>query len=119
MGPKRQVYPPLPESLEDIFAALMVYNVIQLPPRKEVWSPKLDHTKYCPYHRSPGHLISNCFTFRDWVYYLNDASRIDWAQLKGVIEQVKKAPPPQHANMGIVQNPLPNYQGKQPAGNPG
>src|SRR5262249_38680944 len=64
-GHRRQVYPPLPERLEDIFTALMSYNVIQLPPRKEVWSPKLDHTKYCPYHRSPGHLISNCFTFRD------------------------------------------------------
>src|SRR5262249_5515706 len=67
IGPKRQSYPPLPETLEDIFTALMFHNAIQLPPRKEVWSPWLDHTKYCLYLRSPGHLISNCFTFRDWV----------------------------------------------------
>src|SRR5262249_25031214 len=58
-GPKRQAYPPLPETLEDIFTALMAHNIIQLPPRKEVWSPNSDHTKYCPYHRSPGHFISN------------------------------------------------------------
>src|SRR5262249_1101442 len=101
-----------------IFAALMVYNVIQLPPRKELWSPKLDHTKYCPYHRSPGHLISNCFTFRDWVYDLNDAGRINWAEIKSAIEQAKRAPPAQQqANMGIIQNPLPNYQGQQPVAN--
>jgi len=117
IGPKHQTYPPLPETLEDIFAALMLHNVIQLPPRKEVWSPRLDHTKYCPYHRSPGHLISNYFTFKDWVYDLNDAGRINWADLKGVIAGVKRAPPQQN-NLGIVQNPLPNYQGQQPAGNP-
>src|SRR5262249_2004523 len=41
-GPKRQTYPPLPETLEDIFAALMAHNIIQLPPRKEIWSPNSD-----------------------------------------------------------------------------
>jgi len=111
MGPKRQVFPPLPETLPDIFAALMAHNMVKLSPRNENWSPKLDHTKYCPYHRSPGHLISHCFSFRDWIYDLNDSGHINWVDLKGAIANLKNSPAPP-ADLGIVQNPLPNHQGQ-------
>src|SRR5262249_28612494 len=117
MGHKRESYPPLPETLADIFAALMSHNAIQLPPRREVWSPQLNHTKYYPYHRSLGHLISNCFTFKDWGHDFNDAGRINWVDLKAAIVKLKSSPPPL-VDLGIMRNPLPNYQGQQPPKDP-
>src|SRR5262249_31807174 len=45
--PKRETYPPLSESLEDIFMALMSHGAIQLPPPKEGWSPHVDTIRYC------------------------------------------------------------------------
>src|SRR5262249_36600817 len=93
-GQKRLNYPPLPESLEDIFAVFMAHGVLNLPPRPENWSPRADTGRYCPYHRAPGHTISACFQFRDWVYDMHDAGRINWADLKKAIAVMKAPPPP-------------------------
>src|SRR5262249_16462845 len=116
MGPKRESYPLLPESLDDIFAVLMSHNLIQLPPHKENWSPRVDMTKYYPYHRASGHLLATYFTFKDWTHDMNDAGRINWADLKMAIENLWRPPhhPPPN-DIGIVRNPLPNYQGQQQA----
>ncbi|MQL80350.1 hypothetical protein Taro_012781 [Colocasia esculenta] len=75
-SPKRSHYPPLPETLEDVFFALMSCDAIQLPPQRENTNSRVDTSKYCPYHRTHGHFINNCFTFRDWVYDMNDQELI-------------------------------------------
>ncbi|MQL97427.1 hypothetical protein Taro_030118 [Colocasia esculenta] len=64
-GPKRSHYPPLPETLEDIFFALMFCDAIWLPLQRESVNPRVDTSKYCPYHRAHGHELHNCFTFYD------------------------------------------------------
>ncbi|MQM20914.1 hypothetical protein Taro_053944, partial [Colocasia esculenta] len=78
-------YPPLPETLEDVFFALMSCDAIRLPPQRESVNPRVDTSKYCPYHRAPYHDINNCFTFRDWVYDMNDQGRINWEDVKVAI----------------------------------
>ncbi|MQL86124.1 hypothetical protein Taro_018635 [Colocasia esculenta] len=60
-GLKRAQYPPLPESLADVFAALMSLNALRLPPEKANWNMAADQTKYCVYHRHPGHNVSDYF----------------------------------------------------------
>ncbi|MQM20976.1 hypothetical protein Taro_054006 [Colocasia esculenta] len=102
--PKRSYFLPLPESLGDIFFALMSCDAIQLPPQKEGVHPRADTSKYCPYHRAPGHEIHNCFTFRDWVYDLNEQGRINWDDIKVAISKSR------YTGMDFVQNPLPNHR---------
>jgi len=62
---------------------------------------------YCPYHQVLGYIISVCYEFRDWVHDMNDARRINWADLKEIISQLKKSP--SAADLGIVIKPLLNY----------
>ncbi|MQM09418.1 hypothetical protein Taro_042290 [Colocasia esculenta] len=105
-GLKRSHYSALPESLGDIFFALMSCDAIQRPPQKEVVHPRADTSKYYPYHRAPGHEIHNCFTFHDWVYDMNDQGRINWDDVKVAIAKSRLT----RRDLGIVQNPLPNHQ---------
>ncbi|MQL78280.1 hypothetical protein Taro_010711 [Colocasia esculenta] len=71
-GPKRAQYPPLPESLADVFVALMSLNALRLPLEKANWNMADDQTKYCVYHRHPSHNVSDCFQFRDMIYDLHE-----------------------------------------------
>ncbi|MQL68811.1 hypothetical protein Taro_001101 [Colocasia esculenta] len=88
-GPKRAQYPPLPESLADVFAALMSLNALRLPPEKPNWNMATDQTKYCVYHRHPGHNVSDCFQFRDIIYDLHEQNQIDWAEMKRLIQTLR------------------------------
>src|SRR5262249_47080005 len=92
--PKRMSYPTLPYSLDDIFTALMAHKIINLPPSKEHCSPHPDHARYCLYHRAHGHLLATCFTFRDWIHDMNQAGRINWANLRETIADLRRSPPP-------------------------
>ncbi|MQL68985.1 hypothetical protein Taro_001269, partial [Colocasia esculenta] len=129
MGPRRAHYSPLPETLSDIFLALLSTDAIRLPPERPL-NPSVDQTRYCVFHRQPGHTIDQCFTFKD-------LKRIDWTALRQVIRDIKERqrqqqqqrqqrqpPPPQQQqqqhqqplqDLGIVHNPLPNHP---PAPNP-
>ena len=107
-GLKRSSYPPLPESLEDIFFALLAANAIQLPQPKESMNPNVDKFKYCPYHRMPGHELRNCFTFKDWIYDMNDEGRINWHDVKVAVAKLPKK------DLGIVRDPLPAQQPHDP-----
>ena len=42
IGPKRQSYPPLPQSLRDIFQIFMAYNTLCLPKERESWPAYVD-----------------------------------------------------------------------------
>ncbi|MQM03756.1 hypothetical protein Taro_036542 [Colocasia esculenta] len=111
LGPKRSHYTPLPEILEDVFFALMSCDTIRLPPQRESVNPRTDTSKYCPYHRTHGHELHNCFTFRYWVYDMNDQDRINWEDLKVAIAKSRYT----KRDLGIVQNPLPNHQSNNPS----
>ncbi|MQM08187.1 hypothetical protein Taro_041040 [Colocasia esculenta] len=136
LGPRRTHYPPLSETLSDIFLALISKEAIRLPPERPL-NPSVDQTRYCIFHRQPGHTIDQCFTFKDLVYDLHEQSRIDWTALRRVIGDIKewqrqqqqqrqqRQPPPQQQqqqqqqvslqDLGIIHNPLPHHP---PAPNP-
>jgi len=99
----------------------MAANVLVLPREKAIWPQNADTSKYCYFHRQPGHIIDTCFQFRDYIHDLNEQGGIDWEEMKKYISALKArrpqqqqarapsqaAPPP---NMGRVQNPLPEHQ---------
>ena len=95
----------------------MVYNALRLPKERESWPAYVDQTKYCPFHRGPGHTINDCYYFRDYIYDLNDAGKINWEQLAQIIAQSNL--PKAHPEMGIVNNPLPNHPNQAPVPQPG
>lgn len=101
-GPRREHYPPLPESLQTIFTVLMSQGLIQLPPERP-WPTGLDHTRFCLFHRYAGHDINSCFTFRDMIYDMNDQNRLNWEEIRAI---AVNNPNP---NMGIYRDPLPNH----------
>ncbi|MQL90038.1 hypothetical protein Taro_022619 [Colocasia esculenta] len=113
MGPRRAHYPPLPETLSDIFLALLSTDAIRLPPERPL-NPSMDQTRYCVFHRQLGHTIDQCFTFKDLVI----------GDIKERQRQQRQPPPQQQQqqqnqqqlqDLGIVHNPLPNHP---PAPNP-
>ena len=89
----------------------MAYNALRLPKERESWPAYVDQTKYCPFHRRLGHTIEDCYYFRDYIYDLNDAGKINWEQLTQIITQssLLKAQP----KMEIVNNLLPNHPQNQ------
>ena len=66
-------YPPLPVTLADMFIELESTKAIELPPAKPE-TPNCDQNKYCPFHRTHGHNINDCWTFRDAVYDMIEAN---------------------------------------------
>ncbi|XXG41933.1 hypothetical protein AAC387_Pa01g2298 [Persea americana] len=71
--PKRANYPSLPQPWIAVFWSLLNQNALQLPPeRPQAWSEHLEKTKFCTYHRMPGHDFTQCYTVRDLIYDLND-----------------------------------------------
>lgn len=102
-GPRRDNDYPLPGSFVTAITILMGNGQVQLPPeRKTAPYPGLDLTKYCPFHRSPGHTLETCWDARDLIYDLHETGRIDWDALQACQNNRR--------NMGIVENPLPNHQ---------
>src|SRR5262249_38706165 len=81
-GPRRTEYPPLPEKLDDVFRILLEFNLVTLPKPHENPPAHWDRTKYCHFHRGPGHNTNACFHFRDLVYDMNDRGEILWAKLR-------------------------------------
>ena len=119
-GPKRANYPSLPQPWTAVFWSLLNQNALQLPPeRPQAWSEHLDKTKFCAYHRMPGHDLTQCYTVRDLIYDLNDEGRIDWSNIRPIGgNDPRNAPPNQNPttnpaqnipNMQIYTNPLPQH----------
>ena len=94
---KRANYPPLPQTLGDIFSALMSAGVLQLPREKEAWPQNVDMSRYCYFHRQPGHTVENCFQFRDYVYDLHEQGQIDWSEMAKYIATLKARHPQRQA----------------------
>src|SRR5262249_3470384 len=110
-GPRRNEYPPLPEKLEDIFKILLEFNLVTLPKPYDSPPAHWDRSKYCHFHRGPGHNTNTCYHFRDLVYDMNDRGEILWAEVRKHLQkgQNNKPQPRPQADLGIVQNPLPNH----------
>src|SRR5262249_29033068 len=110
-GPRRNEYPPLPEKLEDIFKILLEFNLVTLPKPYDSPPAHWDRSKYCHFHRGPGHNTSTCYHFRDLVYDMNDRGEILWAEVRKHLQkgQNNQPQPRPQADLGIVQNPLPNH----------
>jgi len=88
-GGRRTEYPPLPEKLSDIFKVLLAYHSVQLPKPYENPPAHWDRTKYCHFHRGPGHNTDQCFHFRDLVYDMNDKGLIVWAEVRKALENAQ------------------------------
>jgi len=111
----RDEYPPLLESLPHVFWLLLKSNLVSLPEPHNDWSPRLDHTKYCHYHRGPCHNTESYHSFRDLVYDWNDLGYIDWKKIRKGIEYHFPSKPTQtqpQTNRDLVQSSLtpPNHQ---------
>jgi len=50
-------------------------------------------------------MIYDYFTFKDWVYDLNEEGKINWGDMKKAIETLKAK-----RELGIVKDHLPSYQ---------
>src|SRR5262249_17399786 len=63
------------------------------------------------FHRGPGHNTNTCYHFRDLVYDMNDRGEILWAEVRKHLQkgQNNQPQPRPQADLGIVQNPLPNH----------
>src|SRR5262249_38559885 len=116
VGPRRAEYPPLPEKLTDVFDLLLKFNLVELPRTREDWPAHFDRSKYCQFHRGPGHNTADCYHFRDIVYDLNEKGQLLWAEIRKYLEknQPQQVQPRPQAEMGIVQNQLPYHPHPQP-----
>nr|CAD1837639.1 unnamed protein product [Ananas comosus var. bracteatus] len=65
---KNKTYSFKREKVPRIFEQVMKTKKLVLPePTKPEEVHKTDDPLYCPYHRSIGHKIEDCFIFKDWV----------------------------------------------------
>ncbi|CAK9168359.1 unnamed protein product [Ilex paraguariensis] len=64
-------------------------------------APGLNYSKFCPFHRYPGHDLESCYTLKDLIYDLNDQNRLNWKEIEAHVTG---------QNQGIYQNPLPDHQ---------
>lgn len=79
----------------------MAQKVLFLPKeRPKPWPPGLDYSKYCPFHRYPGHDLESCYTLRDVIYDLNDQNRLDWNEIDAHLAG---------QDQGIYQDPLSDH----------
>ncbi|KAL0373897.1 UNVERIFIED_CONTAM: hypothetical protein Sradi_3305400 [Sesamum radiatum] len=70
-------YPFLDSDVSEIFEDLLNANVIELPEMKRPEEAgKTDDPKYCKYHRLVGHLIHDCFIFKDKIMQLARQGKI-------------------------------------------
>ncbi|KAL0412259.1 UNVERIFIED_CONTAM: Transposon Tf2-12 polyprotein [Sesamum latifolium] len=70
-------YPFIDSDVFGIFDNLLEANVIDLPEMKRPEeAERKDDPKYCKYHRLVGHIIQDCFVFKDKVMQLARQSKI-------------------------------------------
>ncbi|KAI3465910.1 hypothetical protein Pfo_022573 [Paulownia fortunei] len=70
-------YPFLDFDVSEIFDDLLKENLIKLPKMKRPEEAgRVDDPKYCKYHRLVGHLIHDCFIFKDKVMQLARQGKI-------------------------------------------
>ena len=56
------------ELVKDMFNQLMEHRALDLPePQRPDQVNMTDNTLYCPYHRYVGHVIEDCFAFKEWL----------------------------------------------------
>ncbi|KAM2029856.1 hypothetical protein TB2_041010 [Malus domestica] len=68
----------------------------KLPKQSKEDTFKLDHTKYCAFHRGPGHTIDDCFT---WKNYLEKLMK------EGTLMMTKNRQPRRFGSMASSPNP--------------
>ncbi|KAL0394450.1 UNVERIFIED_CONTAM: hypothetical protein Slati_4411200 [Sesamum latifolium] len=70
-------YPFLDSDVSEIFDDLLKANLIDLPEMKRPGEDeRKDNLKYCKYHRLVGHVIQDCFVFKDKVMQLARQGKI-------------------------------------------
>ncbi|KAL0908377.1 hypothetical protein M5K25_022868 [Dendrobium thyrsiflorum] len=87
-------YPFKRESVKKIFKFLIKKNILSFPTNNRVEEEgKVEHPLYCPFHRHIGHVIEDCYVFKDRVERLLASGQIhlqdsDLVQPKGKAAQV-------------------------------
>nr|XP_028959317.1 uncharacterized protein LOC114825127 [Malus domestica] len=49
----------------------------KLPKQSKGDTSKLDHTKYCAFHRGPGHTTNDCYTWKNYLEKLVKEGKVD------------------------------------------
>ncbi|KAM1325363.1 hypothetical protein ACFX2H_046085 [Malus domestica] len=49
----------------------------KLPKQSKGDTFKLDHTKYCAFHRGPGHTTNDCYTWKNYLEKLVKEGKVD------------------------------------------
>lgn len=60
-------YPFKRESVRKIFKFLVKKGVLKFPINKLEEENQVDHPTYCPFHRHLGHVLEDCFVFKDKI----------------------------------------------------
>ncbi|KAL0926002.1 hypothetical protein M5K25_004382 [Dendrobium thyrsiflorum] len=87
-------YPFKRESVKKIFKFLIKKNILSFPTNNRAEEEgQTDHPLYCPFHRHIGHVIEDCYVFKDRVERLLASGQIhlqdsDLVQPKGKAAQV-------------------------------
>ncbi|KAL0926396.1 hypothetical protein M5K25_002623 [Dendrobium thyrsiflorum] len=87
-------YPFKRESVRKIFKFLVKKNILAFPANKRVEEEgQTEHPLYCPFHRHIGHVIEDCYVFKDRVESLMASGEIhlqdsDLVQPRGKVAQI-------------------------------
>ncbi|KAJ8615181.1 hypothetical protein MRB53_034553 [Persea americana] len=72
-----KVYPFLNEDVEDLLGELLERNLLELPEPKRLGEvDKVDHPKFCKYHRMTNHKTVDCFVLKEKIQALIDDGTI-------------------------------------------
>ncbi|KAJ8629589.1 hypothetical protein MRB53_022912 [Persea americana] len=75
-----KVYPFPNEDVEDLLGELLERNLLELPePKKLDEVDKVDHPKFCKYHRMTNHKTVDCFVLKENIQALIDDGTIKLA----------------------------------------
>ncbi|KAJ7961194.1 Retrovirus-related Pol polyprotein [Quillaja saponaria] len=64
---KRQRLPDLRDALTAILVAFQSRGFLKFPPTPKPGNKNVDHSKFCLFHRTPGHDTDDCFTLKDEI----------------------------------------------------
>ncbi|KAL0921349.1 hypothetical protein M5K25_008413 [Dendrobium thyrsiflorum] len=87
-------YPFKRESVKKIFKFLVKKNILTFPTNRKVEEEgQTEHPLYCPFHRHIGHVIEDCYVFKDRVESLMASGEIhlqdsDLVQPRGKVAQI-------------------------------
>ncbi|KAL0923667.1 hypothetical protein M5K25_007733 [Dendrobium thyrsiflorum] len=87
-------YPFKRESVKKIFKFLVKKNILAFPTNRKVEEEgQTEHPLYCPFHRHIGHVIEDCYVFKDRVESLMASGEIhlqdsDLVQPRGKVAQI-------------------------------